>query len=428
MTKFNRTPIAAAVNGSFNTIIDGETVKDIIARLSTPVEYEFGVFADQDIRVLVSMYYALIFELVSLMPYEDKPLQDAPKVGSLEANDTGVEDRFSIEREEAIKDVLQGIAYIHRHLESLDERARKELEEAGQRQQDGGRIRFNRKQRTYKSMVKDMQDVLIDMKLREPLSNQRRIAQIELAMECNLPKVSETDAGQAFIDYLDEDRIERSSMRAWDNVLDSLQEVSFEIDRYAQVMEQLNAELSEASQLRNPQDRKVSMDSVKSRMVLARNEYKQNLNYPQWLLKQRLAPVALLAHTGAPKALIDSPEWRAEEAKLRAAEARAKTQEAESQLMEMEAMMLEQQANMGLMQMRQRMMEMQKAMATQQKEFAAMMNAGKPAKAPKEAKEAKEAKVETKALAKGSDTVAHKPMRHLTSWAGAAGSVRGPRG
>ena len=210
MTKFNRTPIAAAVNGSFNTLIDGETVKDIIARLSTPVEYEFGVFADQDIRVLVSMYYALIFELVSLMPYEDKPLQDAPKVGSLEANDTGVEDRFSIEREEAIKDVLQGIAYIHRHLESLDERARKELEEAGQRQQDGGRIRFNRKQRVYKSMVKDMQDVLIDMKLREPLSNQRRIAQIEAAMECNLPKVSETDAGQAFVDYLDDDRIERS--------------------------------------------------------------------------------------------------------------------------------------------------------------------------------------------------------------------------
>lgn len=424
MTNTNRTQISAAVNGAFNFTIDGECVKDIIARLAAPVQYEFGVFADQDIRVLISMYYALIFELVSLMPYDDKPLQDAPKVGSLEANDTGVEDRFSIERQEAIAEVLKGIAYIHRHLLSLDERARKELEEAGQRQADGGRQRFNLKQRVYKSMVKDFEDVLIDMKLREPLSNQRRIAQIEQAMDYNLPLVSETDAGQAFHDYLDDDRIERSAHRAWDNVITSLQDVSFEIDRHAETMAKLNAELSEASLLRNPQDRKVAMDSVKSRMVLARNEHRQNINYPQWMLKQRLAPVALLAHVGAPKSLIESPEWRAEEAKLRAAAARAKSQEVQAQMVEMEAMMLEQQANMNLLQLRKQMAEMQKAMQQQQKEFAAMMNPPKP----KAEKAKPQAQVqETKALAKGSDAVV-KPMRHLTAWAGAAGSARGPRG
>lgn len=428
MTKINRTPISAAVNGAFNTVIDGQSVKDIITNLVLPVEYEFGVFADQDIRVLVSMYYALIFELVSLMPYNDAPLQDAPKTGSLEANDTGVEDRFSVERDAAIKEVLHGIAVIHRHLLSLDERARKELEEAGQRTADGGRQRFNLKARVYKSIVKDYEDVLIDMKLREPVSNVRRVAQIEMAMDYNLPKVSETDAGQEFYDYLDEERLERSALRAWDNVLSSLQDVSFEIDRNAATMEKLNAELAEASQLRNPQDRKVAMDSVKSRMVLARNEHRQNINYPQWLLKQRLSPLALLAHTGAPKALVESPEWRAEAAKLRAAAARAKSQEVQAQMVEMEALMLEQEANMGLFSLRKRMAEMQKAMNEQQKEFAAMMN-------PKEAKPAKEAKPKaevkaTKTLAKGSDTVPqpHKPMRHLSTLAGAAGSVVGPRG
>ena len=429
MTKFNRTLSSAAVNGAFNTVIDGETAKDIILRLAVPLQYEFGLFADQDIRVLVSMYYAQIFELVSLMPYDDKPLQDMPKAGSLEANNTGVEDARSVEREEAIQESLKGIAIVHRHLLSLDERARKELEEAGRREADGGRQRFNLKARVYKSIVKSFEDVLIDMKMREPVSNQRRIAQIEQAMEYNLPYVSETDAGQAFVDYLDDERMERSAQRAWDNIIASLQDVSFEIDQYSDVMEKLNAELAEASQLRNAQDRKVACDSVKSRMVLARNEHRQNINYPQWLLKQRLAPTALLAHVGAPKSLIDSPEWRAEEAKLRAAAARAKAQEAQSQIVEMEALMLEQEANMGLMQVRRQMMEMQKAMAKQQAEFKAMMNPpkeAKPAKA-KPAKAATPAK-ETKALAKGSDTLVHKPMKHLTSWAGAAGSVAGPRG
>lgn len=426
MTKINRTPIAAAVNGAFNTVIDNEVVKDIITRFSAvPVAYEFGVFADQDIRVLLSMYYALIFEFVTLMPYQDVPLQDAPRAGSLEANDTGVEDRFAVEREAAIKDTLHGIAVIHRHLRSLDERARKELEEAGKTEYDGGRIRFNRKQPVYKSLVKDFEEVLIDMKSREPRANVRRIAQIESAMEYNLPRVSETDAGQEFYDYLDEERMERSAQRAWDNVLQSLQEVSFEIDQYAGVMEKLNAELAEATQLRNPQDRRVATDSVKTRMALARNEHRQNINYPQWLLKQRLAPVGLLAHIGAPKALIESPEWRAEEAKLRAAAAQAKSQEVQAQMVEMEAMMLEQQANMGLLQLRKQMAEMQKAMNKQQKEFAAMMNPPKQPKAPKEVKQAEVVKAEP--VVKPAEHK-HKPMKHLISWAGAAGSVAGPRG
>lgn len=426
MTKINRTPIAAAVNGAFNTVIDNEVVKDIITRFSAvPVAYEFGVFADQDIRVLLSMYYALIFEFVTLMPYQDFPLQDAPRAGSLEANDTGVEDRFAVEREAAIKDTLHGIAVIHRHLRSLDERARKELEEAGKTEYDGGRIRFNRKQPVYKSLVKDFEEVLIDMKSREPRANLRRIAQIESAMEYNLPRVSETDAGQEFYDYLDEERMERSAQRAWDNVLQSLQEVSFEIDQYAGVMEKLNAELAEATQLRNPQDRRVATDSVKTRMALARNEHRLNINYPQWLLKQRLAPVGLLAHIGAPKALIESPEWRAEEAKLRAAAAQAKSQEVQAQMVEMEAMMLEQQANMGLLQLRKQMAEMQKAMNKQQKEFAAMMNPPKQPKAPKEVKQAEVVKAEP--VVKPAEHK-HKPMKHLISWAGAAGSVAGPRG
>lgn len=396
MTNTNRTIVASAVNAAWTLSVDGETVHGLLKRLSsTPIEYEFGLFADQDIRACMSMFYTLMYQLVGLMPYEDRPLQDTPKDGSLDANDTGATNERELACEEAINDCLHGVACIYRHLQSLDERARKELEEAGSRTTDGGRFRFNLKQRVYKSIVKSPEEVLLDMKSKEPVSNVRRHAQIDLALDLNIPHVTETDAAQAFMDYMDPDRLEAGSHRAAQAVVDTLVDLDEPIMRYEQRMQTLNEELAEANALRNAADRKIARDSVTSRMVLARNEYRQDSNYLLWLLKQRLAPVALMAHTSGNNAiseLINSPEWRAAEAKQRAAEAKVQVIEAQAQMVELEAQMLEMEANKALFQARQQMLAMQKAMAKQMAEFKELTQPQKPAKQPKQPKQPKEAK------------------------------------
>lgn len=416
MTVSTITVLSAAVNAAFNLTIDGQRVKDIIENAAKPAQYEFGLFADQDIRACQSMYYTLIFQLVNLMRADDKPLQDRAKEGSLDANDTGRADENELAREEAIDDVLHGIAYLQRHLRSLDERARKELEEAGQRTADGGRVRFGLKNRVYKSMIKDVEEVLIDMKTREPVSNTRRLAQIDMALDLNIPHVSETDAAQAFMDYMDPVRLDRGSQRAAEAVIDTLTELGQLVEMHNSQMSQLNAERQEAMALRNPQDRKIATDSVMSRMALCRNEHRQNTNYPMWMLKQRLAPIALLQHTGALSQLIDTPEWRAAEAHERAQAAKAKAQEVQASMMEMEAMMAEQEANMQLLVLRQQQMEMQKRMAAQQAEFEAMF-APKKTKAPKAEKPSAvltEGKLEAEVKAE-KPKVINSGMRHLSN-------------
>jgi len=435
MNTTNITTIGLAVKAAFGLVIDGQRVSEAIRTCAVPVPYEFGVFAEQDVRAVVSMYYTLIYQIVGLQAVNvDRPLHDVPKEGSLAANDTGRPDEAALLREEAIENCLRGIAVLGRHLRSLHSRAAKDAEEAGRRTGDGGRLRFNFKSTAFRPYAKEYDEVLLDMKAETPPSDVRRLAQIDAASELNLPLVAETDAMVEFMDYMDPIKLSAGSIRAANAVIDQLVDLGDILMRHEARMTELNAERSEANLISNREQRKVAVDSVMSRMALERNQYRLDTNRPLWLLKQRLAPVAFLKHEGALRELTESAEWRAAEALERARLARVKVVEAQAATAEIEASILEGEANMALYRARQAQLAMQRALDEQQKEFAALVAGNKPAPLPVPALKTEaeaEAEAESKAKAKAEKPKKVKteaaPMRHLSALAGAAGSFR-PRG
>ena len=391
----NRTIIASQVNAAFTLFISGQAVSDIIKN-SAPVSYEYGLFAEQDIRVLMSMVYSLRTELVKLMDGRDQPLQDRPREGSLDANDAGLPDQQEVERQEAIRQVAHEMAVLERHLESLDEQARRDLEEAGQRAEDGGRVRFQRRNQQYRSYVNTWEEWLVDQKATTAVDSSwyRKLCRAE--EDITIPLVSAQQASDEYLSYLQDDRLERSSRRAWDRVEESLLECGLEIDRHEKVMAKLNEDLQIVYEAYSkPAERKAKADLVKGQMAAETREHKEAINRPLWMLTKRLEPTALLAHTGAPKTLVDSPEWRTHEAQLLAAKARADAALAQAQMAEMNANMALIEANMNLMKIRKAMAEQQEAMTKQMKEMNDFM---KPVKELKESK-SKAPRTEKKAKA-----------------------------
>lgn len=422
----NISAIGLAVKAAFGLTLGGQRVSDAIKVCAQQVPYEFGIFAEQDVRALVSMFYTLVYQLVGLQPVNDRPLQDAPKEGSLEWNDTGRADEQALAREEAIQQCLRGIAVLGRHLRSLHSKAVKDTEEAGNRTNDGGRLRFNFKSTAFKPYAKSLEEILIDMRAETPAADVRRLAQIDMAADLNLPLVAETDAGQEFMDYMDPMKLVAGSIRAANAVIDQLIDLGDILVRHEARMAELNAERNEANLIVNREQRKLAVDSVMSRMAMERNQYRLDTNRPLWMLKQRLSPVAFLRHEGALRELTESAEWRAAEALERAKMARIKVVEAQAATTEIEATMAEQEANMALYKARQQQLAMQRALDAQSKEFAALVAGNKPvsAKAPVKAKPKAKAPVKAKPKLVKQEA---KPMPHLGTMAGAAGSFR-PRG
>jgi len=419
-TTFNT--LSLAVKAAFEITLDGQRVKDALKEMAVPVPYEFGLFAEQDVRVCVSTYYALIYQLVGLMPVPvDRPLQDLPKEGSLEANDTGHDDEQALAREAAIADCLRGIGVLSRHLESLHSKARKDTEEAGMRRFDGGRLRFNFKGQQFRPYAKSFDDVLLDMRAQTPVSDTRRLAQISMAEEYILPQVAETDAVVEFMDYMDPEKLTANSQKAVDAIIELLIDIGDLLTRHEVRMAELNAERNEAANIRDHESRKFAVDSVMSRMAVERNQYRLDVNRPLWLLKQRLSAVAFLRHSGGFSGLVNSSEWRTAEALERAKVARAMAAEAQATAVELEASIVEGEANMALFKARQQQLAMKQALEAQTKAFEALITPPK-AKAEPEA----ETEVELVKAPKAPKAEA-KPMVHLSTLAGAANGFR-PRG
>lgn len=400
MSAFNRTTVASAVNALF---VMGRA-QEIESMRTVP--YEFGIFAEQDIRALISMVYSLRIELVRLMHVSDKPLQDQPAEGSLDANDTGRPDEQAEEREQAIKDVSYGLAILERHLQSLDDQARKDLEEAGNRTQDGGRFRFNFQRPQYKSFVDSWEDWLSKQKAdAEP--NSVWLKKLELAEETVfIPFVSAQEATDEYRSYLDDNRLDASSERAWDRLIERAAMAGDELAKHQKAVDAYNALDAEG------QKRESSYFAQQCR------EHKREMKSHDWWMDRLLEPAALLAHLGAPKVLLDSPEWRTKKAEQAAHNARLQAQEAQAQLAEVQALMLQQEANMQLMEARAQLARQQELMLVQQQaQQQRMIELGliqAPVPSPASKKDKKSAKAKTEKAEKVETTKEAVPFKGAT--------------
>ena len=96
-------------------------------------------------------------------------------------------------------------------------------------------------------------------------------------------------------------------------------------------------------------------ERAKSEVAIENAEFRQESRNSEYWINRFLEPWALLCHTGAPKALVDSPEWRTAAAYKRVAAARAKVAEVNAQALELEAMNAEAEAYDALAAARKRM-------------------------------------------------------------------------
>lgn len=405
MTKFNRTPMSAVVNAVFSLSIkdkDGNQTRLLDAfRNLQQMTYVPGLFPIQDVRVAKSILWGLRNAHVSLQYVSTKPLQDQPQEGSLEANDTGRGDEQAEERNKAIDDNEYLQAVVERHLVSLQKQVRSDYEEAGERQEDGGRLRFKLHNAYRPSDEMDALEDWYSKQLAQTPAGSRRYLQIIASQErlldedehgetvALLPHVGAQEANDVWNELVSDadDRFTKLANRDWDSIRELLTDLGNELYRHAGVMAQLNDELAavhEAYSERTAQQRNAG--PVKAAMAIENTTHRENINRPLWMLGRKFEAVALLAHVGVPQDILNSPEWRAAEAKQRAAEARAKAQEAQAQMLEVEANMMEMEANMLLMESRRQLAEMQKAMNAQMAEMRALMNPPKEAKAKAKAK------------------------------------------
>ena len=426
MNTINRSIIASQVNAAFVLHVGTDRVSDLISRFAeNSVPFEYGLFPEQDQRVVASVFYSTVSELIALTEYSDKPLQDQPRKGSLEANDTGRGDEAEEERVCARAEAYQRLAALERHSKSLHERARAVLEEAGHKTGDGGRIRYNRKSTGWVMPQMRAQEALKDAIARAtpntPWMFKAQIALDELVGSTYFYEdedgvlhsgMAETDAEGIVLELLTEaTNVDSCAAKAWDRISATLVDLGLEMDRHDKVMAELNEDLQTVNEAyRNPQERKTKADTVKAEMAAETKEHKAAIRYPLWLLTKQFEPVSLLAHDNTfAKQLVNSPEWRTHEAQETAAKARADAAMAQAQMAEMEANMALMEANMNLMKIRAAMAEQQKAMEKQMKEMAEFMKpakakAEKPAKEPKAEKAEKKAKAE-KPLPKGATVV-----------------------
>ena len=337
MNAINRTRISAIVKSLFSMGLD--------IKISSMETFPFipdGVIADQEYRALVSMVYTVRSDIVRLMNGADKPLQDVDKDGALGTSDNGTVSDFELERVSKLEAALLCHAVLERHAETLEEKARKDSEEAGLKTNDGGRYRISRKGREFRGFLNTWDEFLVDLKNKAVAGTSWAI-KIAAAEELVFPHVSAQDATDQYLEYFEDENVEKVSHKAWDKLLDAAEAYGTLITNHEEAMANFN-EL--------PKEFK---ERAKSEVAIENAEFRQESRNSEYWINRFLEPWALLCHTGVPSNLVDSPEWRTAAAYKRVAAARAKVAEVNAQALELEAMNAEAEAYDALAAARKRM-------------------------------------------------------------------------
>lgn len=409
MTNANRTRLSLIVTGLFDADLN-DRIKNMVA---TP--YTVGLFAEQDYRALVSMLYTIRMDLVRMQDGSDKPLQDRPKDGSLESNDTGRESDVSVERRELMAQACRAHAVIERHLVSLGKQAAADMEEAGSRTTSGGRYVIATSGRKFQAYCGTWGDFILDLKA-SATAGTAWMLKVERAEELvSFPHVSAQDATDEFMDYFEDANVLKTSGTAWTKLLDRLEMRGELIRNHQKETDALNA-------LEGPM-----RDIAKADYAVACREFKRDMKSNSWWLERMLEPWALLLATGVPKDLVNSPEWRTKEAELRASKARVRLAEVQAEMLELEALNAETESMLALKVARQRMAQLSERNAALFAEYAPP--AVKPTKAVKPVVKAK-AKAKAKAVkpVKAEKPIATSGIKTHTTRGRASFDGKGPRG
>ena len=351
----NRTQISNAVTAVF-TLGKQADINMV------PATYEFGSDAAQDLKVVSSALWTVRNEIVKNVGarLDNKPIFDQPMEGSLEANDTGRGDEMAEERERALKSLVREEAILVRRIKQLVEIALDHVE----RVMPDDRMAQYKQKVFISSYNKPFAVWLIERKAVATGTwlDKLNATQEWLEDECIEPVIDAQTAKEEWEALVSDEYTTKSALRAWQQLVDKL-------EGYGQIIKAHNTKMAQLTD--------------KTEMARESSEYRSLMNSAEFVINKMLENnIDLLKHAGAPKYLVDSPEWRTEIAKIRAGEAQAAAQEALAATAESEAMILQTQANMALFQARQLQMQMELKLKDQMAQMEAMFALHKPTPQP----------------------------------------------
>ena len=380
MAAMNTTIVSNVVKAAFH-----KGINETFAAWTEPAPYTIGDNAEQDIRVLMSVLAKVRSALVANQAVSDVPLQDRPRAGSQDSEEADLSAHLDEEeRYDLLKTLAWEQAILHRRILSLEEQAKDESEVAGKKTADGGRIRFIGSTKGFQPYSQTWETWLADTTARsqarlaetpEDLSTANWLAKCEKAADIDIPLVSAQDAIDVASELVATEDIDAASQRAWDKLLEKLADLGSDLSHHERVMGKLNTQLAEAS--------REAGSRIKSEMAIECSAHRNELKRHDWIIEKMLQATELLRHLSVPTYIIDSPQWRTEEARTQASAAQRETLEAQAQTLEIEAQVKKMKADMGVYVARQQFLEMQKQMAEmfaeQQAQLKAMKEAMQPA-------------------------------------------------
>lgn len=280
----------------------------VIVNLGKPVRYSTGASVAENGRTLISMWYSTIGAVVSMMEANDGGGMRAWHLDELaDPASTAVRTRLTSERQGTMDACLLRLSVIEAVFGGF--------EAAGWRDQDDALHFLD----TYDSYLphrfKPYHDAVKDMHARV-IPGSPRARQLERAAEQKLPPVDLKAARGLLATWFQDDSLFLVAQSAWMLLMESLEECGLELQRHERAYTLLNNQLNETAHGPGSFDKQLNpnRDIVMKHMSAESTRHRDAMGFPGWLLRQRLEPVALLRHAGAPAGLIESVEWQREEA------------------------------------------------------------------------------------------------------------------
>lgn len=347
---FDRTSIQRIVKSAFEHRRMGQgKICDELNALRTPQHYLFGKNPYPDYLIVKTMLNDVRLTIVRLIPLIDSNM---PLV-SADAALLDIEDedaQFSVESVSELGELIRIAQVLYVSALSYQPSYGKPLPQTELEHRPFARSSFR---------TQETRRVLSWL---EFLHHQQSFAEIgsrwskklQAAELIDFPELSEEQVKLDLDLLMTSDNLAEVSKKAWGKLVRRMAAEGETILRQEQAIKAYN-ELTG-----------VSRDQATSQFALVCSEYREEMRRHDYWIRRYLEPLELLAHTGLPLWLADSPEWRTAESNERVREANAQIQLHRALEEETVANAARAEAERSLEEMRQRMAEMQLKMAGMQ--------------------------------------------------------------
>ena len=340
-----------------------------VLKYANCTQYEYGKYAEQDYRIVMSALNAVYSSIVSLQLVTEMdmiPLADRPSSTSRAGNKEAMPDNEQdIERAEALDDAITMAGVLIQRLKTLEKIAKDAKEQAGKKDEDGSQSVFDMSidyRREFKGYAQDFSEYVKDKLagLRTKLIGTRYHVKLQKAKDVVIPTIGATQADDVCLRIFSQAEVKYSSQKAWIKLVERFAKFGEAHVKYEKAQAAYNL-------IAKPTD---AQSSLFARECEDYNDARYDSAY--WCIERGFEAHEMLSAAGVPSWLILTPLWRAKAAEDSAVETMAQVQEVMAKKMEIEALTMKTEANIQLVQAQRMTMAANEKMAAMQAKFDAM--------------------------------------------------------